>query len=98
MKLDTIYHEQTGPRGEEFIRLNLKAVRELMDVRDLDWEDIGDEERSLLERRFSEYLKFGRADFRQGSPASPAKDQDNTSFSIEHLPNKLAIERAKKIR
>lgn len=89
---DTIYHRDAGTGFGLAIRLNLKAVRELLERDVAHFRDLTPADKKLLQRRFSAYCKHGRADFGVGQIGN--KINSDQPPSIESLPNKAAVRMA----
>ena len=87
--ISSIYHREAGTGFGKAIRLNLKAVRELLGREVAHFTDLTPKDKDLLQRRFTAYCKKGSADFSPGSIASQFCG-DNPP-SIDNLPNKSAV-------
>lgn len=94
----TIYHTDGAGRKRKTIRLNLKACRELLENRRLEWRDLTPKLKGLLQRRFTACCNAGGTpDFSQGCEAKTNKLGyviPERPPSIEHLPNKTAVRTA----
>ena len=86
---DTIYHRDAGTGFGLAIRLNLKAVRELLDREVPHFDNLTTADKKLLQRRFSAYCKNGRADFGVGQIGNKINSEQPPS--IDNLPNKEAV-------
>ena len=87
--IDTIFHRDAGVGFGLAIRLNLKAVRELLDREVPHFSDLSPADKKLLQRRFSAYCRKGRADFSIGQVAE--KFSEEQPPSVDNLPNKEAV-------
>ncbi len=90
MSATTIYHRDAGTGFGLAVKLNLKAVRELLDREVPHFSDLTPADKKLLQRRFAVYCKHGRADFGIGAVAG--KFQQEHPPSIDNLPNKAAVQ------
>lgn len=86
---DTIYHRDAGTGFGLAIKLNLKAVRELLDREVPHFNDLTAADKKLLQRRFTVYCKHGRPDFGVGQIGN--KINSDHPPSIDNLPNKAAV-------
>jgi hypothetical protein len=92
---DSIYHlERMGAAGKP-IRLNLQAVRDLLDRYVDHFNDLTEADKKLLQRRFTCYCKNGSPDFSNGKEAS--KYEAEHPPSLDNIPNKIAVRLALKI-
>lgn len=98
MRSDSIYHADSLGRRGKTIRLNLKAVRELLEDRRLEWKDLTAKKKELLQQRFTAYHEAGGlSDFSTGRDSCVNDlgiEIPEQPPSIEHLPNKTAVRTA----
>lgn len=86
---DSIYHSKSGDKLGPVIKLNLRAVCELLDRDVPHFDALSPQDKDLLQKRFSVYCKNGSPDFGLGCEAS--KTHPEHPPSIDHLPNKNAV-------
>lgn len=72
-EMKSIYHP-AKPKEPLFIKLNLRAVRDLMPDHEIEDFELSQSQRVELQRRFSLYLSFGgKADFQSGTEDKPER-------------------------
>jgi hypothetical protein len=88
----SIFHEKCNGNFGKTIRLNLKAVRDLL-ARDVpSFSSLTDTDKALLQRRFDCYCKHARPDFGAGKDAT--RTTPEMPPSINNLPSKSALAQA----
>lgn len=93
---ETIYHRENTGRLGKTLKLNLKAVRELLGRHVEHFDNLTPADKILLQRRFRRYCQLGRPDFGIGHVET--KFAQEHPPSVDHLPNKRALEFALKVK
>ena len=78
------------------IRLNLKAVSDLLSRKVRHFSELTENDRAELSRRFIVYCEHGTPDFSPGLEANEAKGIEESPPILDHLPCKDALAIAKR--
>ena len=90
----SIYHVTECPNLGKTIKLNLKAVRDLMGRQIGHFDDLGIADREELQKRFLIYCEIAEPDFFCGRDADLLRNHPEYPPSVDHLPNKKALKKA----
>lgn len=92
MSSHSIYHSRSIGTMGRMIRLNLRAVRKLLEQPELEhFRDLTEADREKLQRRFSIYCQRSSNNILSGEPACLEKGTPEVEPSIDHLPHTASL-------